>query len=119
MWLNGRSYSKRINRLVAEAFIPNPENKPEVNHKDCNKLNNYYTNLEWLTHEEHEKHTTLNGLHPKGINIGTHKLSEKQVFEIRKKYLIGNISQRKLAKEFNVCQSTVGYLLRNETWKNL
>lgn len=42
----------RINRLVAQAFIPNEENKPIVHHKDHNKLNNHYTNLEWTTHKE-------------------------------------------------------------------
>ena len=42
----------RINRLVAQAFIPNPENKPLVHHKDHNKLNNHYSNLEWATPQE-------------------------------------------------------------------
>lgn len=42
----------RINRLVAQAFIPNPENKPLVHHKDHNKLNNHFSNLEWATPQE-------------------------------------------------------------------
>ena len=48
--LGGNDY--RINRLVAQAFIPNPENKPIVHHKDHNKLNNHYSNLEWATPQE-------------------------------------------------------------------
>lgn len=47
---------KRIHRIVAEVFIPNPENKPEVNHKDRNIKNNHYTNLEWVTRKENMEH---------------------------------------------------------------
>lgn len=42
----------RVNRLVAQAFIPNTENKPIVHHKDHNKLNNHWSNLEWVTQKE-------------------------------------------------------------------
>ncbi|RXS51441.1 NUMOD4 motif-containing HNH endonuclease [Lactococcus lactis] len=56
----GVRYSKLVHRLVAEAFIPNPQIKPEVNHIDEDKGNNSVENLEWNTHEENSNHGTKN-----------------------------------------------------------
>lgn len=52
---------RNIHDLVAKAFIPNPENKPTINHKDSNRLNCYVTNLEWNTYEENNNHSITNG----------------------------------------------------------
>lgn len=63
LFRNSVRKSNSIHRLVAEAFIPNPENKPEVNHIDENKLNNDVSNLEWVTSKENSNHGTRNLLY--------------------------------------------------------
>ena len=59
LFKNGKDHKKRVNRLVALAFIPNPYNLPQVNHKDGNKENNSFTNLEWVTDEENKEHQKM------------------------------------------------------------
>ena len=74
LWKNNFPKTKRIHRLVAEAFILNPENKEEVNHKDANKVNNFVENLEWVTRQENMEHAKKNKL------LKKHIWSEKEKF---------------------------------------
>lgn len=65
----GERIDKAIHRLVANAFIPNPDNLPEVNHIDGNKLNNAATNLEWCSRIDNRRHAIANGLSNDNIPI--------------------------------------------------
>lgn len=62
--MNGKTSSARVHRLVANAFIPNPNQLPQVNHIDGDKTNNDANNLEWVTAKQNVDHSVLNGLRP-------------------------------------------------------
>ena len=88
--------SAYVHRLVAQAFIPNPEEKPFVNHIDGDKTNNSVNNLEWVTAWENSDHAYRNGLSSWKV-----KLYPEQIEEIRRRRMNGE-SSVSLAKDFNV-----------------
>lgn len=69
LWKDGKDHYRFIHRLVAAAFIENPENKKEVNHKDGIKTNNAIENLEWVTPKENQQHSVRIGLRDKQIKL--------------------------------------------------
>ena len=63
--MNNKAYCRKVHRLVIEAFTPNPDNLPCINHIDGNKLNNHVSNLEWCTYQANMQHAVRTGLtHP-------------------------------------------------------
>lgn len=115
LWLNNKSRFISIHRLVAEYFVPNPENKETVNHIDGDKTNNYYLNLEWNTYRENMNHAVTNKISACGERNGRSKLNQEQVEDIRNNK---SLNQYELATKYNVSQSTINRIKQNKGWKN-
>lgn len=105
LWNNGKTRLLKIYRLLAIAFIPNPENKREVNHIDGNRMNHSISNLEWVTASENMKHAYVNGLSKnqfkKGFDHQLAKLSLDDVLEIRRLRSLG-IKYKVISKKYNI-----------------
>ncbi len=116
--LIGGKYGKIyfVHRLVALMFIPNPENKPQVNHKDGNPINNHFSNLEWVTGDENIKHwNTI--LKRKG---GRSILTMDQAIKIRQmKFDPSRPTYREIGNQFGVSERCIVYIMGNKTWKDL
>ena len=109
-----------VHRLVAQAFIPNPLNLPQVNHKKGKeKWNNTVSNLEWITDEANHEHASLTGLKSVGENQGLAKLTCPKVVEIRNLYAQGNMTMRALSQTYGVHKSVVQRVVRREAWKHV
>lgn len=116
---NKKKYKTGVHRLVAQAFIPNPEDKPEVNHIDGDKQNNRVENLEWVTGSENMRHSFANGRKPKrGEGIGTSVLKEEQVLRIRELYDNG-FSNMQMRRTFSISESTVSRIIKRESWQHI
>lgn len=106
-------------RLVAMAFLPNVYKKPCINHKDGNKLNNRFSNLEWCTIQENNKHSIDNNLKTdKGEDSPRAKLTNSQVLEIVDLYKKGK-NKSELSRMFNISRRNIYSILTGLRWNHL
>jgi len=115
LYKNSSRQHSKIHRLVAQAFIPNPENKYDVNHIDSNRSNNIISNLEWVTRKENMEHCIKMGRNTCGEKQGRSKLKIKQVLQIRKSKLL----RKEIAYKYDICISTVYAIKNRSSWKYL
>lgn len=118
--INGKSNTYTVHRLVAKAFVPNPNGLKEVNHKDENKDNNRADNLEWCTTQYNLTYGHRLDC-ARGENNSKHKLTEDQVREIRRIYIKGDrkFGQSALGKRYGVQHQTIGFIVRKKSWKHI
>ena len=120
---NKKSYTIPVHILVATHFIPNPENKPTVNHKiggPIGKLNNNVENLEWATHDEQYEHARLTGLfrinNRKGTEHGMCKYTEEQIHQVCKLLEENKLSQIRISKLTGVPTDTIRNIRKRKQW---
>ena len=117
---NGKCKTAKIHRLVAEAFIQNPNRYKEVNHKDENKKNNSVENLEWCTTQYNLTYGHRLEC-AKGENNHLHKLTKEQVIEIRRMYKKGDpqLGQSALGRKYGVAHGSIAWIVNRKSWKHI
>lgn len=114
---NGRTAKYSVHRLVAEAYIENPDCKPEVNHLDLDKQNNKFSNLEWATRQENAAHATQLGRNSAASNpTKQRKLNPETVAEIKTLLNQNMLSFADIALMFNVSRVTIAKIKQGTTW---
>lgn len=117
--VNYISSTKKIHRLVGEAFIPNPDNKPHIDHIDGDKQNNYYLNLRWCTHAENIAFAWATGLYKHiGSKHALAKLNEEKVLSIRKEISEGKKSSD-IARKYNISPGCVCDIKKGRHWNRV
>lgn len=111
----GRFVHIFVHRLVATQFIPNPNNLPEVNHKDGNHTNNSIYNLEWCTREYNQRHAIENSLYRIEEDSPRAKLTKEQVISIYKEYE-KNKNKNSISKKYGVSNALIGEIVRGVRW---
>lgn len=116
----GLYVAELVHRVVAKAFIPNPENKPQVNHINSIRTDNRVENLEWVTNLENVRHSQAAGrFNHLGENNNSAKLTEKQVVEIKLLIKEGNFKDRYIGEIYGVSRENIRDIRLGKLWKHV
>lgn len=122
IYLDGKRYDKKVHRLVAEAFIPNPKNKPEVNHKNGIKTKNHKSNLEWVTGSENLYHawdTGLTKLNQTGEKNASAKYTNKTIEKVCKALESNQFTIKEISEKYGLSRDTVEQILYKNQWTHI
>lgn len=111
---------RRVHRLLAEAFIPNPQQKPCINHINGNRGDYSLENLEWCTHDENMKHAFRTGLvNNTGERNGQAKISTEIAKKIKLLLASRKLTQQKIAERFGISRSLVLGIKLGRLWSHV
>lgn len=120
LWEYGKGSTQLVHRLVAKAFIANPDKYLEINHKDTDKHNNHYTNLEWCNRRQNEDHAMLMDIkyRARGSLNGHALVNEDQVREMRKRWSAGE-SLDSLGDYYGMRPISIYNIVKKLRWKHV
>lgn len=115
LFKDGRYIYKNLHRLIAETFIPNPNNYKTVNHINGNKLDNRISNLEWMDESDQQYHALMTGLkrHTK------HTLTKGEIWKCYELYFVDKFTVKELAEYFNTRTQQISKLISGQRHKKL
>ena len=107
-----------LHRLIATAFIPNPENKPQVAHLNGDTTDNRACNLEWATAKENCDMKKQHGTYQIGSKNGYSKLTEEDILQIRED-LSNNVNRKDITRRYGITNTTISDIKKGKTWKHV